>query len=257
MGIQKGRGPAFGGVAVMMSERTFARRFSSYWQNLLPMADHFIRSMNLNPFRYDYEIESKSSPDRRAFINETSFLVASYADSDLVFSTGIDKYDYINHIQEAEAAAVVKIALLEKRKPEDIASLSDVESVEVQNLSKSIFRFIESDRGQNDFLFSPVFPGCGMVSECAGDLRVRDALCELKAGDRGFRSQDLRQVFAYICLNYSKPQFGINRVCIVNPRRGTKFEVEVNSLCKAIAGRSFYDVAGDLVKFMSEVSISR
>ena len=241
----------------MMSERTFARRFSSYWRNLLPMADQFIRRVNLNPVRYDYGIANGSAPDRRALVNEVAFTVASMATKDSAFSVGIDRYPYINLINVAESFAIAKIATLEKRAVAEISGINDVEIQEVVDLSKSILRFIESDRGGGDFVFSPIFPGCGMVSESAGDLLVRDALCELKAGDRGFRSQDLKQVFTCICLNYSMKQFDINRLCVVNPRRGVKFEIDVNILCNAISGRSFYDVANDLVKFMSEVSISR
>ncbi|GLQ94464.1 hypothetical protein GCM10007901_34160 [Dyella acidisoli] len=221
------------------------------------MADQFIRRVNLNPMRYDYAIASNSAPDRRALINEAAFITARMAAQNSALDIGVERYSYLDLVKEAEISAIAKIAPLEKRAVKDISSIAGYEIDEVVDLSKSILRFIVSERGQGDFLFSPLFPGCGMVSEGEGDLLVRDALCELKGGDRGFRSQDLRQVFTYICLNYSRHRFNIDRLCVVNPRRGVKFEIGVNTLCNAIAGRSFYDVASDLVKFMSEVAISR
>lgn len=241
----------------MMSDRTFARRFSSYWRSLLPMGDYLIRRVNLEPTRYASAIVGRSAPERRALVNEAGFLLAELCAKNGAVEGRIRSYEYLDLLREVESRAVEKIAPLERRKAGDIAALDPLEASEASEMAISIIKFIQLSGSADDFEFSPIFYGCGMVSDCAGDLRVGAALCELKAGDRGFRSQDLRQIFVCLCLNYAKTTHSIDKLSVVNPRRGVKFQVDVDALCRAASGRAFFDVAGDLIKFMSEVSVSR
>lgn len=241
----------------MMSDRTFSRRFSSYWKKAMPMADHFIRRVNMNPVRFADPVLSRALPERRGLINETAFLLAENAAEDGALDGNFDHFDFFDFFEGAEAEAVRRIALLEKRPAGELVPLDSSESTEVIDISKAILKFIKDEGASSDFTFSPGFPGCGLISECVGDLLVKDSLCELKAGERGFRSHDLRQVLICICLNHAQPKHRINRLCVVNPRRGVKFDVQVDVLSKAIAGASFVDVANDLIRFVSETHISR
>jgi|LGVD01.1.fsa_nt_gb hypothetical protein len=63
------------GCFAVISERKFSNSFSSFWNELLPTADSFVRRMNLSLERYCLPTESRFevNRDRRSVINELSF----------------------------------------------------------------------------------------------------------------------------------------------------------------------------------------
>jgi hypothetical protein len=74
----------------------------------------------------------------------------------------------------------------------------------------------------------PVFPGCGFIDTCRGDVLVCKTLFEVKAGDRLFRSIDVRQLVTYAALNLVSRQHKIHKVGLFNPRVGIRAAVEVS-----------------------------
>ncbi len=56
---------------------------------------------------------------------------------------------------------------------------------------------------------SPRFEGCGWLDECEADFLTSNVLVEVKAGDRAFRSIDLRQVLIYCALNFASKKYDI------------------------------------------------
>ena len=126
----------------MMSDRTFSRRFSSYWKKALPMADHFIRRVNLNPVRFADPVTLRALPERRGLINETAFLLAQRAAEERELAKVSARFDFLELLEEAETEAVRRIARLEKRLAEEIAPLDPTESAEAVDVSKVILNFI-------------------------------------------------------------------------------------------------------------------
>src|SRR5262249_39484161 len=90
--------------------------------------------------------------------------------------------------------------------------------VEAIALAERHLLFFQREQGTT---LLPVFPGCGWVMECAGDVLAGSTLFEVKAGQRGFRSIDLRQMLVYCALNFAAKTYDISTVCLVNPRTGT------------------------------------
>jgi hypothetical protein len=126
---------------------------------------------------------------------------------------------------------------------------SDVlEAIQLARRTKQFFR----TNGIDSLEVFPEFLGCGWLSSCAGDVYAQGTLYEIKAGDRAFRSIDLRQLLTYCALNFAAKKYDIADVCLLNPREGTFAQFDLNALCGALAGRSAVEVLGDIVEYVSD-----
>jgi hypothetical protein len=102
------------------------------------------------------------------------------------------------------------------------------------------------------FEVKPFFPGCGWVNDAEGDVLSGQILYEVKAGDRQFRLSDMRQLLCYCALDFSAKKYGIETVCLFNPRTGVVIEEDLELLCQKTAGSSSADVLGEIVAYISE-----
>lgn len=96
--------------------------------------------------------------------------------------------------------------------------------------------------GDRSGLYNPVFGQCGIISGSDGDLIVNDTLYEIKclSGDYGFKGDHLRQVLGYCALNVLNGlNLPINRVGLVNPRRGFAWSEDLGDVAKAVGAGSF------------------
>lgn len=125
---------------------------------------------------------------------------------------------------------------------------------EIFELSARISRFFF---GARTVKISPVFNGCGIVDECEGDVIANDVLYEIKAGDRPFRSVDVRQIIAYLSLNCASWQYNITGAGLFNPRRGIHFEAPVHEFCKNMSGLSSAELVSAVVYEISRGDFSR
>jgi hypothetical protein len=98
----------------------------------------------------------------------------------------------------------------------------------------------------------PIFPGCGWLDECHGDVLGAALLVEVKGGDRQFLSVDIQQVLTYAALNFAAKKYDIERVALVNARLGTYFTIGVEELCERLSGRSAIEVLSGIVDYVSE-----
>ena len=77
-------------------------------------------------------------------------------------------------------------------------------------------------------------------------------LFEVKAGDRLFRGTDVRQALCYCALGFSAKLYDIDSICLVNPRSGTYFQDDLETLCWKIAGLNAAELLGEIVDYISE-----
>jgi hypothetical protein len=111
--------------------------------------------------------------------------------------------------------------------------------------------------GEKQIIFEPTFKGCGFLEASVGDLIVGDALFEVKAGDRLFRSTDLRQLITYCAMNFANKSYQIYRAGCVNPRRGTYFVLDLETLALQLSGKSATELFNDIIYYLSSSGISR
>lgn len=244
-------------TTVVISERQFAHGFGSFWRQILPDTDRFVRKLNLTRNRFDYEVDNVASPERRGMINEAAFLLTAAANAQGVLEPlKIDLRDSL--VNEAVSHAASKVALLDGREPVPQESVSLDERREILFLVDSTYSFIrEMGWSTSEFEFSPRFKGCGFLNECIGDLLGPNAMVEIKAGDRSFRSADIRQALVYVVLHYASEGQLIENIVLMNPRSGTYSLVSVVDMCRGMGGESAESVIRELINFLCGMSLSR
>jgi hypothetical protein len=233
----------------MISERKFSNSFSSFWNELLPTADYFVRHMNLSLVdEYCLPIESvfDTDRDRRAIINELSFRLFME----------LAKGKEISNNDKMELS--VKVSHYIQKLAPDInidQPISKGELSEAESLASSLASYF-SDLEIRNLQFWPLFRGCGRIHACKGDIISNDKLIEVKAGDRNFRITDIRQIITYLSLNSISKQYDIENIALVNPRKGFSFETTVEVLIDGCSRRKPVDVFGDIIDFLSTEVIS-
>ena len=103
----------------------------------------------------------------------------------------------------------------------------------------------------------PVFAGCGYISASEGDVLLKNTLYEVKTVDRPFRSVDIRQLISYAAMNSVSKQFVIERIGIINPRRGTRCDLDIEIVSTEISGRPASELFWLLASAISSGELSR
>jgi hypothetical protein len=230
----------------MISEATFARDFSSFWRLATPMMEGFIRRLNRGTYQRDFPpMTSATTPDRRAFINELAFTCFCIIVSKIQSDQQILSVDDLIK----QAAATVHSAAMRGHWGGDykIELLPEETEDAKEQISRLQARLFCSNVG--DIKCRPRFAGCGIIDHCEGDVIVGNILFEIKAGDRLFRSIDIRQILTYLALNHASRAQIIQTVGLINPRVGISVEIDADEFCFEVSGRD----AGQLLEFMSYI----
>ena len=235
----------------MISERKFAHSYTSFWNQVLPRVDSYLRLANCAYERYEDEIPFRISGhrDRRGIVNELGFRL--FAESTTCGPVADDRIkilaesvrQYVERLSNA-ADGVAKEEVNEQEIKESMV-IADSLSHYYQNIPPS------------ELVFSPDFPGCGIIDSVKADILHGTELFEVKAGDRSFRVTDIRQVLVYCCLDFASKRHGIKTVVLLNPRRGTYFRTTVSDLVKECSGTTAVDFFGSVIDFVSTEPNSR
>ena len=228
----------------MISERTLAHRYTSFWNQLAPMAERFVRECNVSSDEWKPPLLSGTRPDRRGLINETAFNFFANAVAGVKGGT-----------TEAQDKAKEKIAQLERKDLGAIASLDEVEVREAEALSNRLMAYVQEMHAAA--VPRPMFPGCGVLDDTEGDILAGTTLIEVKAGQRNFRVVDWRQLLVYASMNWLSSSYSVDRIGVVNPRQGTAFVADVDEICEGMCGLSASEVYDRIVKFISMELTSR
>lgn len=228
----------------MISERKFSSTFSSFWGQLLPMGKPFVRKLNLACERQVAPTISKMPVDRekRSVVNELSFRL---------FKEQVEKGKKVKtaRLNELSGEVIKYIQRLSYNIPE-IPPLSKEEIEEAVEIASSLMCFFPEAILQK-LLFWPPFRGCGNIQPCQGDIILSDTLIEVKAGDRHFGINDLRQVLVYLALNFSSQQYDLKNVELINPRTGLYFNAPIKTIVEECSGRLPADIFLDIIEFVS------
>lgn len=231
----------------MTSEIAFATQHTSLWHALAPTSERFVRQINLNLDRYARQLSFSDEPARRGFLNEVAFqftkLKYTVADANII---------------DASAAARSRLATIERQVRGAVDDPSDNEMDSVRAIQQSLANFVRHRSSPaSKVTFEPNFAGCGFLNPCVGDILIRDELYEVKAGDRRFRSTDLRQLLTYCALNYAAGSYSIAKAGCVNPRRGTYFVLELDAIAHEMAGKSSTELFSEIIYQVSSGGVSR
>jgi len=248
----------------MISERQFSTLYTSFWRQALPLADSYVRNLNLAVGRFASPLESESKPDRHGLINELSFRILE--------STPREDEVKVGELVLLTASYSLKID--EKNLPKVISETmsyissfpgkgsglpsppTEAETEEAIDLAQRLHRFLRDECGSKPTLFRPSFEGCGILDSCEGDILCGDTLVEVKAGDRTFRSIDLRQVLAYCALNHINKKYKIEGIAIVNPRYGVASALKLTDVVRGLAACSPTELFDQIIEFLTLTGIS-
>jgi len=235
----------------MISEVTFSTKRASLWQALAPNSERFIRRINMNLNRFGVPILGGVEASRRGYLNEVAFHLAKQAYPDL----GAAVYDDVSWSAVNEARG--RLEKFEDIKPDDLREPTAEEWQEIFRVARSFSRFV-ADQSAGSLLvkFAPTSRGCGLLDACAGDILIGNKLFEVKAGDRPYRSSDLRQLLTYCSLNSVDHSHEIKSVGCVNPRHGTYFCIEVDLLALELSSKSATELFAEIIYLLSGGDIS-
>ena len=235
----------------MISEHQFSSHYSSVWHTIAPLADGFWAIENKQVDRFDLPLASTAKKEMRAIINEVAFrsFCDRYSNSRPVANDQI-----VNSINENLQPAIDYVSRF--------SNVSQVTSSHVdiecrQEAASLAVRLLQYLPFQSNTILRPVFSGCGLISQCEGDLIFNDCLYEIKAGERKFRLMDLRQLLTYAALAYADRALNFTHIGLINPRTGVTWMRSLDEVCKSISGLRLNDTLSDLVEQFSIVSVSR
>lgn len=232
----------------MITEKRFAELHHAFWTELLPMAEHFVRTTNLGLARYCQALHTATPAHFHGVINELGFRLFTLANERSCSPGSFEKLELEEQL--SEAMQFISSFRQHGRGQLDRPGESGVrDSVELAERTLEFFR--NAAPGQL-LVTRPPFRGCGWVSECEGDVLANRVLYEVKAGDRKFRTIDIKQVLTYCALSFAAKEQTIEQVCLLNPRTGLYLSEPVEALCQGLSGRSAAEVLGEIVEYLSE-----
>lgn len=203
----------------MISELEFTRDYTSFWRTISPLSEDFVRKINFFVLdRYETELDSNTSPQRRAFINEVGF--------EIFFQCRMKNLKLEIVIEEELDAILKKISAYIARQRNGAPFYTwEMDAIEVDEAREIAERLLYFFRDFKNVTIRPRFSGCGKLSSCQGDVVADNILYEVKSGGGEFRfkSIDLRQLVLYLTLNQYSKQYNISRLGLYNPRKGFHF----------------------------------
>jgi hypothetical protein len=227
-------------TTIMISEVSFSRGYTSFWTEYAPWISDYVSSINKGLVeRLEYPIEIGDDTIHRSINNTIAFTL------------------FKNVIEEGNND--IEKALLEAKKIIVNYPRNNIETYVLSEEYKKIIqrqceRLLKHYRGKL-IEFYPEFSGCGIMESCQGDMFYNETLVEIKAGERGVLSSDIKQIITYCALNWlSSNSKTIKRVEFYNPRQGILWESELEELIMTVSNLPIEDLFDQIGKYLINMS---
>lgn len=235
----------------MISESTFSKKFTSFWNEILPNSKNYVRLINGGLLEPVYEpFDTADRKNNTALVNVLAFSMLRELCNNTQTLDQLNNSQYFSS-QNFEELLVKDLLYLSKFSygSECSLPLSEKEKVQASQLFRQMYvRYVANNSSSQ---IDPKFDGCGFINESHGDLIANKKLIEIKSGERRFNLTDLRQVMIYLVLNhYSKTPFDITSVELFNPRMGIAFSEEVESFCLNVSALNSQELFSEIQKFI-------
>jgi hypothetical protein len=238
----------------MISERQLARGFAAKWREWAPCLNaSFLIEVGAAEGKWarfcriwDEPLAGRGTQRWNDLIAEIAFGLFSEC---LVGERSLTALCRSTHAIICQRAAA-RIAVMRRTQHNLESQLNDGNLEEATALANRLLKHFSDWSGAAEI--QPLLPGVGLLNSCHPDLIYGDTLVEIKMGNSGFRSDDIRQLLVYYCLwRECSPSRTINRLCLVNPRRGISWEFPVETLVQIISGNSVQEFVQELLDFVS------
>jgi hypothetical protein len=237
----------------MITAERFATTSGSYWAEIFPRLEHYLRISNLGPRVFDYPLELSSSPNRHAFVTECAFVIWK---AKLLRVGDIE-------LEEAQESARSRLRAVRRQVLLD-GDLNSVERSEALALAGRLYEYSTRVKRFSDVQIDARLAGCGPIMYGTPDIIATDSsygtpvsvIGEIKSVNRKFRSTDIRQVVTYLVLYFSMNQSILDVLLVINPLLGRSLEVEVDAFFQFASGRPSQEVIPELMHDWSVSGIS-
>ncbi|MGL4169580.1 hypothetical protein ABQJ53_05025 [Morganella morganii] len=236
----------------MISEITFSKKYTSFWNEILPNAKNYVRLINGGLLHAEYE-PFPPTPRKQniSLINELSFsMLRSFIRKKESTHTLLNP----NYMKSDNFKTLMKLSLESLSKfsygNDYLLPLKNDELKQIQQLFKMTIEHFNTD--PNIFI-DPEFDGCGFVNQSFGDLIYNKTLIEIKSGERKFSLTDIRQLIIYLTLNhYSFLPFELTEIQLFNPRMGISFTENIDDFCLNTSALNSTELYSEIQKYITE-----
>lgn len=224
----------------MISEVSFSRGFASFWTEYTPWLGEYVSSINKGiGVRVQAPIIIADDTSHRAINNVIAFTL---------FKNVIENSN--NRIDSAFSESVDIMKNFPRNNLETFTLTDEYKKI----ITKLSERLVSQYYTKNP-KFYPQFNGCGIMENCQGDLLYNETLVEIKAGERGLQSSDIKQIITYCALNWlSGKSLNISHIEFYNPRQGILWKSELSDLINSISSLPLEDLFDQIGKYLSELS---
>lgn len=239
----------------MISEVTFSKKFTAFWNQILPNSKNYIRLINAGLIERVYEpLTPAKRKNNVALINVLSFeLIKAVATRKL----SIDEVSKPLFFKSAEFTSIFDSSMMFLSRftyGNDVELPLDVDEYnEILVLYKAIYtRYVANSKMVQ---IEPVFSGCGFINQANGDIACDKTLIELKSGERNFSVMDLRQILTYCALNhFMDSPLLIEKIEIFNPRMGIAYSEDIESFCQNLSALSSRELFSEIQQFITDIN---
>lgn len=236
----------------MISEITFSKRFTSFWNEALPNANNYIRLINAGQVQATHKPLSPAPRKHNvALINVLAFeiyrsLVSRRTEASALSSPTFFRGRIFTSALKGSRAYIDRFGSFQSYK-------LPFSTPEQRQLKEIVGLLVERYGPKKSPVVDPKFDGCGFVDQCFGDILIGKRLVEVKSGERSFSVSDLRQILVYCTLNhYSKTPFNIDSIEIFNPRMGTCFSEKVETVALRLSALNSGELFAEIQRFISD-----
>ncbi|MCP1640839.1 hypothetical protein J2T41_000433 [Pseudomonas citronellolis] len=229
----------------MISEINLSRGYSFFWKSSFPLISKLVRKINLQKHHYIDPIESATPPELRALVNEIAFRV--FKNSPQTPSKKISEIE-LSKIITSTTTYISKLEKPNEKQPNQ--TITSKETKEAKLIADRIAYYFRINEPGEGIEISPKFKGCGILNTCYGDILCNETLYEIKAGERDFRSTDIRQLLTYTALSHTQKDTKIRNIGLINPRLGTFSKISIRDAVEIASGRSIQETFNELISFL-------
>lgn len=230
----------------MISELHFIKTYNFFWNSLFNSAEDYIKSVNSVKIElFPLSIEFNDKPNRRILVNNIAFKM---------FQLGAEERQLPSTLISSAIVDLKQITSDQKNRLKNLrfgnlisTDLSAEENSIIISMADRIYNQYHTKEG---LVISPLFKGCGMLFSSYGDVIYENTLVEIKAGDRNFKSIDLRQLYTYMALEYASTKRIFNHVELYNPRLGYLWREDIDTVSNSISGFSTVEILDEIISYL-------
>jgi hypothetical protein len=237
----------------MISERTFAERYTSFWHQAFPLGKDVVGLVNSLKQTFSKHRPEPGIEVRHDLISEISlrWFAACVVEGRLSKDRPSE-----SELERLTMEACAFVGRLRGSPVPELPPPSPAEMKEAEALAEVLSEFVRTEAPHEIIVPRPPFAGCGLLSACRGDLLIGQTLYEIKAVDEGFTQPDLRQLLTYCALNFAAPRYAIRSAGLLNPRLGTFFRSDLEWLVQSLSGREPAELFYEIIDFLATERIS-